>query len=162
MQCDPVSYGCSGGWPYWAYNYVQSAGGLATEASYPYSSYNGVTGTCHADSSNYVIGVTGYTQITTESAMADYMLTTGPISICIDASSWGTYSSGIMSARQCGTYINHAVQAVGVNTEGSTPFWRVRNSWGTSWGENGFIRFEYGKNACGVTYSATVVSVSVV
>ena len=52
----------------------------------------------------------------------------------------------------CGKSIDHAVQAVGVNTDDG--YWKIRNSWGTSWGEDGYIRIAYGKNTCGVTFSS--------
>merc|ERR1711991_857166 len=72
-----------------------------------------------------------------ETAMQQFMTTGGPISICVDASSWSSYTGGIMS--QCGTQIDHCVQAVGYNTEGATPYWIVRNGWATSWGIEGYI-----------------------
>ena len=63
-QCDTTSYGCSGGWSEHAYNYVSKAGGIETEANYPYTSYYGITGSCNAVSSKFVITVSGYKTLT--------------------------------------------------------------------------------------------------
>jgi C1A family cysteine protease len=155
-QCDTTSYGCNGGWTERAYNYVNRAGGIETEANYPYTSYYGVTGTCSAQSTKYVIGVSGYKTISGESAMASYVQSTGPLSVCLDASSWNSYTGGIMTV--CGKSVDHCVQAVGVDAS-SGGYWKVRNSWGTSWGEAGYIRLAYGANTCAITNDPTYVTV---
>jgi C1A family cysteine protease len=125
-------------------------------ADYPYTSYYGTTGSC-SSTPNKVVTVTGYTTLADESSMASYLQSNGPLSICIDASTWSSYTSGILTV--CGTDIDHAVQAVGVYpTTGG--YWKVRNSWGTSWGESGYIRLAYGANTCGVTNDPTYVTVA--
>jgi len=155
-SCDNTSAGCGGGWTESAYKYVQKAGGLETEANYPYSTatYQGATGTCKADKSKFEITVTGFTTLKSESSMASYVQGTGPLSVCVDATTWNSYNGGIMTS--CGTRINHCVQAVGVDT---ASYWKVRNSWGTSWGESGYIRLAYGKNTCGITNDPTYATV---
>jgi C1A family cysteine protease len=155
VQCDSTSYGCDGGWTEHAYDYVKRAGGLELDSDYPYTSYQGVTGTCKSDSSKYKVAVSGYTTLSGESAMANYVLSTGPLSVCLDAASWNTYKGGIMSS--CGKRVDHCVQAVGVDT---TSYWKVRNSWGTSWGEGGYIRLSYGSNTCAITSDPTYATVS--
>jgi C1A family cysteine protease len=165
VQCTKKASGCNGGWQYWAYDYLQTVTGQVQDKDYPYTSYNGVTGTCNVDTSKAVIGLTGYTFITgsntaeTEANMADYVLATGPLAICVDASTWSSYTGGVMSV--CPTSINHAVQAVGVDNA-SGQYWIVRNSWGTSWGESGYIRLAFGKNTCGLTYSNTYTATKTV
>jgi len=154
-SCDTTSYGCNGGWTENAYNYVKKAGGIETESVYPYTSYQGVTGKCNANSAKYVVHVSGYTTIKGESNMASYVQATGPLSVCVDASSWNSYKGGIMTT--CGKNVNHCVQAVGVDT---SSYWKVRNSWGTSWGEAGHIRLAYGKDTCAITHDPTWVSVN--
>jgi len=76
--------------------------------------------------------------------------TIGPISVSVDASTWSFYSSGIFNG--CSTVnpdINHAVQLVGYGTDAGTDYWLVRNSWGSSWGEKGYIRLYRGpKETC--------------
>jgi len=162
-QCAPIAQGCGGGWTEVAYGYVKSAGGLETEADYPYTSYYGQTGTCHLNKADEVIALTGYTTIggsstsAIESAMASYVLSTGPLSVCLDANNWSSYTGGIMSV--CGQQVDHCVQAVGVDTSSTGGYWKVRNSWGTSWGESGFIQLAYGANTCDITNDATWTTV---
>ena len=147
--------GCNGGQTENAFEYAEA--GLETEASYPYTSGKaGVTGSCSSDSSKFVVKVTsaGYTTVSSsasgESKMASYVSATGPLSVCVDAETWSSYTGGIMS--KCGTSVDHCVQAVGINTAGG--YWKVRNSWGTSWGESGFIRLSYGSNTCAIASDA--------
>ncbi|KAJ1435606.1 hypothetical protein B484DRAFT_445987, partial [Ochromonadaceae sp. CCMP2298] len=155
-QCDDTSFGCSGGWTESAYAYVKRAGGMETEANYPYTSYQGVTGSCKSKDADFVVGLTGFNTITGESNMAAYVQTTGPLSVCLDANTWNSYTGGIMSV--CGQSVDHCVQAVGVDVGGG--YWKVRNSWGTSWGESGFILLAYGANTCDITYDPTWTQVS--
>jgi len=158
-QCAHVAQGCGGGWTEVAYKYVTNAGGIVTESNYPYTkeTYAGVTGTCNADpASNAVIGVKGYTTIQGESQMASYVQTTGPLSVCLDANNWNSYTGGIMAV--CGKSVDHCVQAVGVDAS-SGGYWIVRNSWGTDWGESGYIRLAYGADTCAITNDPTYVDV---
>ena len=158
VSCTPFpSMGCNGGWTENAYKYVEKAGGIEQESDYPYSSQTGKTGTCQADPSKYVVTVDEYYGINGENNMAQYMLGTGPLSVCLDANNWNTYTGGILKV--CGNQVDHCVQAVGVDT-GKNGYWKVRNSWGTSWGEGGFIRLAYGDNTCDITNDPTYTKVS--
>jgi len=156
-QCDSTSSGCNGGWTEHAYNYVKRAGGIETEGDYPYTSSKGVTGTCHEDKSKFKVKVNGYTTIKGEDKMATYVQSTGPLSVCVDANSWNSYTGGIMSV--CGQSVDHCVQAVGVDAS-AKGYWKVRNSWNTNWGEAGYIRLAYGKNTCNIASDPTYVAVS--
>jgi len=170
ISCDKRDGGCGGGNTETAYAYIEGAGGLVSASDYPDTSHSsGSTGTCSkAKSSDPVISVksfktiksAGLTTKGTEAAMASYVESTGPLSICVDANSWQTYKGGIMS--NCPTRLDHCVQAVGINTDASTPYWKVRNSWDTDWGEAGFIRLEYGSNQCGLTNDPTWATVGLV
>jgi cathepsin L len=72
------------------------------------------------------------------------LVTEGPIAVSVDASTWRAYSSGVYSG--CNTEtpdINHAVTLVGYGVDPvEGPYWTIRNSWGTYWGENGHIRIQ--------------------
>ena len=72
-----------------------------------------------------------YTTVSGETDMANYVLSTGPLSVCLDANNWSTYTGGVMTV--CGNQVDHCVQAVGVDTSSTGGYWIVRNSWGTSW-----------------------------
>ena len=66
--------------------------------------------------------------------------------------------SGILTADECGTEVNHCVQIVGVDfSDSKNPYWIVRNSWGTSWGLKGYIHIEAGTDACLITTDPTYV-----
>lgn len=160
-SCTPYVFGggCNGGFTENAFDYAK--GGLELDSDYPYTSGKaGVTGSCNSDSSKYVVKTTGYKTVSSsasgESTMASYVGSTGPLSVCVDASTWSSYTGGILS--RCGTSVDHCVQAVGISTTGG--YWKVRNSWGTSWGESGFIRLAYGSNTCAIASDANYAKTS--
>jgi len=76
----------------------------------------------------------------------------GPVAAYVNAAPWQSYRGGVFSGA-CPTQVDHAALVVGYGTEGSTPYWILKNSWGTSWGENGYIRLKRGTSGpgqCGV------------
>jgi len=150
VSCDTVDGGCNGGWPYDAYQYVIKAGGLESWTDYPYTSGNGVTGKCKFNSGDIVAKIKSweYAGKGNETAMVAYLVANGPISICVDASSWDSYKGGVMPASSCGTSIDHCVLIVGYNLPSN--YWIVRNSWAADWGISGYIYLEYGHDTCGL------------
>jgi len=160
-SCDTTCDGCNGGWPYLAYEYVESAGGIETYASYPYSSGTGITGTCKFQASEVFAKVTSWKYISQsasgEATMGSTVCSTSPLSICVDASTWQNYKGGIVTSG-CGTQLDHCVQAVGLVQNGNPPYWIVRNQWGVTWGEQGYIYLEYGVDMCGLALECTTVS----
>jgi len=93
--------------------------------------------------------------------LAEYVANNGPASICVNAANWDYYVGGVMTGAACGgnaAYdIDHCVQLVGYNNKAKSPYWIVRNSWATDWGENGYIYLEFPNNACGLANEATYV-----
>ena len=77
----------------------------------------------------------------------------GPISVGVDSTSMEHYKGGIFQASHCTTNIDHAVAIVGYTDDA----WIIKNSWGPQWGENGYLRLERGKNACGVAEYAVYI-----
>ena len=159
-SCDTTDLGCNGGNTETAYQYVVSAGGLDTESQYPYTSGRfGISGSCKAKSPKAAT-ISGYSAVSSRASSESKMLTqiqTSPMSVCVDAESWQTYTSGIVGA-SCGTQLDHCVQAVGLNTAGSKPYWIVRNSWASDWGQGGYIYVQEGINACGIATDATITT----
>jgi len=159
VDCDKTDGGCNGGWPHSAYQYVINAKGQDTEASYPYKAVNQA---CHFIAADVETIISSYKYATTtrsEDQMKTATASVAPLSICVDASKWQSYKSGVMTAAQCGTSLDHCVQIVGYDSTGATPYWNVRNSWGATWGEKGFIRLAYGHNTCGLAQEATTAVV---
>jgi len=160
VDCDQYDGGCEGGNPPTAYAYVQQAGGQETEADYP---YKGVNGNCNFNKQDVFAQITGWQYACgteNEPELLQNTYTNGASSICVDAANWQDYQSGVMTAWQCAwiNELDHCVQAVGWNLNAATPYWSVRNSWSTQWGEQGYIRLEYGANTCGLTQEATYVT----
>ncbi len=169
VSCDTAGLdsGCDGGLPSKAFDYLRSTP-LEPESDFPYTS--GVTkldGTCRLDESDGVFEVESKTQVSLMGLgetqdIADYMLNQGPLSVAVHANDeWQTYMGGIMGVDTCpdDQRPNHAVQAVALNREEDTPYWVIRNSWNTNWGEDGYIRLEYGQNVCNVAYEGVGVTV---
>jgi C1A family cysteine protease len=162
-SCDKNDGGCQGGNPINAWRYVSGFGGQELEQNYPYTSgTTGQTGSCKSNKADVSEDTTGqYTMIARSAGQESNMLAQiqkSPMSICVDATLWQTYKGGVItSSSGCGTSIDHAVQATGYNAAGN--YWIIRNSWGTNWGEKGFVWVEYGHNVCGVTDQATLVNV---
>jgi len=162
VSCDTTDSGCGGGEPYNAYGYVQSAGGLDTEAAYPYTDANGDDdATCNFNSGGIAASISGYqwaAQNGDESALQEAVATVGPISTCVEADTWQYYTGGILSSN-CGNSLDHCVQTVGYGSDSGVSYWLVRNSWGTTWGEAGYIRIQIGSDLCGIADEATYVTI---
>ncbi|KAJ0032224.1 hypothetical protein NQD34_002305 [Periophthalmus magnuspinnatus] len=147
------TYGCSGAWMANAYDYVIS-NGLMSTSRYPYTSVD--TQPCYYDSRLAVAHIKDYRFIPKgdEQALADAVATIGPITVAIDAdhASFLFYSSGIYDEPSCNpSNLSHAVVLVGYGSEEGEDYWIIKNSWGTSWGEGGYMRIRRnGKNICGI------------
>merc|ERR1719454_2035176 len=121
-----------------AFSYAE-AHKMETESAYPYT---GRDGSCHAEGG--VAEVKGFTDVATKDpeALAS-ALQQGPVAIAVDAGglAWQLYFGGIMK-HFCGTSLDHGVLLVGYGTSDGTDYWLVKNSWGASWGEKGYVRIK--------------------
>uniref|UniRef100_A0AAY4D9R3 Cathepsin 12 n=1 Tax=Denticeps clupeoides TaxID=299321 RepID=A0AAY4D9R3_9TELE len=141
------TYGCNGAWMANAYDYVVN-NGLQSSDTYPYTSV-----VCPI---TIVARINDYRFIPAgdEQALADAVATIGPITVAVDAdhSSFLFYSSGIYEEPMCDpNNLSHAVLLVGYGSEGGRDYWIIKNSWGTGWGEGGYMRMvRNGSNTCGI------------
>jgi len=148
LDCDdPSQYGCNGGWPYQAWEYIQSQGGQDSLQCYP---YEGIDDNCRWNPSCNSANIVSWTWVFphNEYQMLLWVLGNSPLSICVDASQWSSYSGGIVASSQCRQQTDHCVLITGWNMNSNPPYWIVRNSWGTDWGDGGYIYLQYNANTC--------------
>jgi len=148
---DCAQGGCNGGHMINGWTHVAQVGGIQSEESYPYTHKDGH---CQEDNSMYVAHVTGYEEVSpNENQMESALVEIGyPISIGVHAgSSFQHYHSGVYDDTHCKNgQLNHAILIVGYDKSGPEPFWIVKNSWGGSWGDHGYINMKMGVNTCGL------------
>jgi len=137
--------GCSGGLMDYAFVFVEKKG-ICTEKDYPYKGVDGTCKTCTPALKN----ITSYKDVTSEDDLETAVSNVGPVSVAVDANiKWQLYEGGIMSKTFCNSKkLDHGVLAVGYDKKDN--YWKVKNSWGASWGEKGYIRLEKGVDTCGI------------
>jgi len=151
--------GCDGGLMDWAFTYIMSVKGLEAEKSYAYTAEDGE---CQYNAAQAIGGATGFIDIPegSEEMLTMAIAANGPISVAIDAShsSFQFYNKGVYDEPNCSsTELDHGVLAVGYGTDSTgQDFYIVKNSWGTSWGLEGYIMMTRNKkNQCGIASSAS-------
>jgi len=149
VDCSKQNSGCNGGLMDYAFEFWEGVN-IATEASYPYTAKDG---SCKTSFTTAIPkgGITGYKDISSETDLLDAVTNVGPVSVAIEAdqSAFQYYSSGVLTGT-CGTSLDHGVLAVGFGTDGGTDYWKVKNSWGSSWGVGGYVLIQRGVNKCGI------------
>ena len=154
VDCDGLSAGCNGGNQSTAFRYWESSK-AEVETAYPYTAVTGRTCKYNAASAT-AVDVTTFTKVTADSVSdMKAALNIAPLSVSIEADKlcFQQYTSGVFNNANCGTTLDHAVLAVGYGTDATAgDYWIVKNSWGASWGEKGYIRIAIvsGKGICGV------------
>jgi len=141
--------GCNGGLMDNAFKYYLGRGkGAALESDYPYV---GRDQSCKSFTA--AVEISKYTDVPAKSEDGlKTAVTQQPVSVAVDARKWQNYRGGVFSGCGLLTQLDHGVLAVGYS---DGQYWKIKNSWGTSWGESGFIRITYGKNECGVSNAAS-------
>jgi len=153
VDCSHDNQGCSGGLMDLAFQYAERTA-VCTEESYPYAARDGRcrAGACAAGIPQG--GVVGFRNVAPEDEGALMAaIAQQPVSVAIQANDIQFYTGGVMDGF-CGTQLNHGVLAVGYGVQGRKKFWLVRNSWGPSWGEGGYIKLARGgkgkRGQCGI------------
>lgn len=131
IDCDNTDYGCNGGYPDRAFEWIVENGGISTEEDYPYTSdITNTSGTCASETSDIAATITGYEYVTSnnESDLAK-AVAHQPVSIAIESNNPGFigYKGGIFKG-PCGTNLDHAVTIVGYGNSNGTEYWIVKNS----------------------------------
>jgi len=154
--------GCNGGWHWTAMFDIMSWGGIETSKDYPYTARDGQ---CKLDKAKVLSPIKNYTCLSgpkaaKEDDMLAYLFQNGPLSVALNADLLMEYSYGVIDpyfpSWECNpAQLDHAVLIVGFGEEtsavwGTTKFWIVRNSWGKTWGEDGYFRLVRDKGCCGI------------
>jgi C1A family cysteine protease len=145
-----------------AFEYLKTSA-LETEADYPYL---GRDSTCKYDASKGKVSVKSYTDVAEgDQDQLAAALQTQPVSVAIEADKvpFQFYKGGILDSTACGQNLDHGVAAVGYGTENGKAYFIVRNSWGASWGEKGYVRIAKNDSVkggvCGIALSASYPTV---
>jgi KDEL-tailed cysteine endopeptidase len=167
VSCDPVDSGCQGGLMDNAFTWIQqNTLGLCTEEAYPYTSgTTSASGACLKTSCDPVAGSvpSSFVDIPhNEASLQAAIALHGPVSVAIEAdqSAFQFYHSGVLTGA-CGNKLDHGVLLVGygVDADSKLKYWKVKNSWGAGWGEEGYIRILRGKrwpsSECGIASAAS-------
>jgi len=164
VQCDTQSSGCTGGAQVYAYEFVRDHG-IVADAIYPYTSGPGVTGVCNGalTSTDLVAKLRGYQTPRTYSEMKA-AVAKQPVAVGLFAewNGFQAYTGGIISsagaeAACLGQAVDHGVLIVGYGVDAASgiDYWKVKNSWGASWGDGGYFKIQAGSNICGIESDAS-------
>lgn len=153
--------GCHGGVLSEAFETVRDQNmTIVKDSVYPFSSKDGKEYPCKTSLPNVGVQLKSYNYsvMVKETDMQFLLHTYSPLTTSANAIPWQDYIGGIIQHHCTSAYFNHAVQVVGYDLTGIVPFWIVRNTWGTDWGEDGYVRIKFGANVCGIANQVAAVT----
>jgi len=166
VDCDSRDAGCNGGLMENAYKTLLEIGGLESEKDY---GYDGADEACKFNRSKVAVRVSGGLEMpTNETQMAQWLFKNGPIAVGLNAFAMQFYWGGVSNPPSllCSpSGIDHGVLIVGFGVHTTRwlqrvqPYWIIKNSWGASWGENGYYRLYRGDGVCGINLAASSATV---
>jgi C1A family cysteine protease len=157
------NFGCKGGLMDNAFQYAID-NGMCSEEKYPYTSGDTQTGGSCASSCKSEIIVKSCLDVPANNQLAlkEAVALMGPVSIALDAETalFQSYKNGVITSEKCGTNLDHGVLIVGYGEEDGIKYWLVKNSWGPTWGNKGYIKIERSESAndagiCGIAMQAS-------
>lgn len=152
------SYGCNGGYMNNAFDYIIMNQGISSEDSYGYMEQQQMCQEYYVKSSAQIAGYVDVTPNDEEELKK--AVARQPVSAAVTACrNFHLYGNGVFQ-EDCGTQLNHAILIVGYGTtEDGLKYWLIKNSWGESWGENGFMRIQRDaasrEGLCGIAKQAS-------
>ncbi|KAK1803816.1 hypothetical protein P4O66_003768 [Electrophorus voltai] len=163
IDCAYQNQGCNGGSTVTTLDWLKKTKEkLVNETEYP---YNAETGVCRLFPQTHggvvVRDYSAFDFSEQETAMQEWLVDQGPLVVTVDATSWQDYFGGVIQHHCSSRHANHAVLITGFDTTGEVPFWIVRNSWGRSWGDEGYVYIKMGDNMCVYTSTSVVPASSV-
>lgn len=169
VDCAGVRYGsmgCNGGLMDGAFNFAMH-NGLCAESSYSYTSGVSQTGGSCQTSCKAVVTVDECFDVKPNDQLAlKEAVSVRPVAIAIEADTryFQSYSTGVLTSATCGTTLDHGVLIVGYGTENGQEYWLVKNSWGTTWGDGGYLKIARSESAndggvCGIAMEASFVTI---
>lgn len=160
VDCSKQNSGCNGGLMDYAFAFVESNSGLCSETEYPYKAQQHWR--CMENGCTKYDPISNYADVRSSTSALEAACNDGPVAIAIEADqeAFQQYESGVMTG-SCGASLDHGVLLVGYGTEGSDDYWKVKNSWGSDWGDSGYIKLcrncgaNNGQGQCGILLSAS-------
>uniref|UniRef100_A0A0E0EQK4 Peptidase C1A papain C-terminal domain-containing protein n=1 Tax=Oryza meridionalis TaxID=40149 RepID=A0A0E0EQK4_9ORYZ len=156
LDCSSKDAGCNGGYFTEAFAYIGDGGGITTESAYPYQR---AQGSCRFSAGEEgVATIRGYQEVPLNEAALAQAVAHQPVSVAITAGGFRfkQYQNGVFMADHCDDdlHLNHEVTVVGYGVDDGD-YWLIKNSWGTGWGEQGYMRLQKDQRACGIVGTST-------